>query len=207
MDWPHWLNKLRKLGGAVGGPIIYAAAKTSANSVNSIPGKYRKKHELKTTTKNLLTPYFPNLDLNKIRYRINCTLPTEFIEFFGGVDAKAITFGNLIYFKGSNIQNKKATVTSVGLLVHELVHSDQVRMLGETNFAQEYGVQFLEYGYDNMPLEIEAKEFEDNFKENLLSYTDENHPFAGTPKHPTTGRTSDSIYQILDIILFWLVII
>jgi len=156
------LKTLRNMGGSAGGVVIFEAAKTLAATRNIM----RKDRELRATTKNQLKPYFPSLDLNKIRININSVLPSEYIEFFGGVKAVAMTFGNKIYFKGSNIQNDKATLDSKAILVHELVHSDQARRMGERNFAQTYGTQYLQYGYYDMPLEKEARALAQIFKDN-----------------------------------------
>ena len=156
------MEKLRELGGSAGGVFIYYSAKALATSLNLT----RSNKKLWSSTKKQLKPYFSRLNLDNIRWNINAALPADYIEFFGGVSADAMTFGNKIYFNRSNIQNKKATIVSKGLLVHELVHSDQVRRMGETTFAAAYGVQYLEHGYDNMPLENEARALQQQFIDN-----------------------------------------
>jgi hypothetical protein len=150
------LDKLRDLGGCTGGIYIYEAAKQAAK----IRNVGRNERKLKPETSCRLGRLFPNLDLNKVSFYINCTLPAEWFQSPDITDA--MTFGYKIYFKGSNIQK---TDEGLLLLMHELVHVDQVRRRGdsETRFACDYGVGYLQAGnYLDNPLEVEARDFVDN---------------------------------------------
>ena len=147
------LSTLQSAGGCAGGIAIYNAAKAAAQFANI----QRKRRELKQSTKTLMKKYFPKLKLGKVRFCINSTLPANWFEKPGKVDA--MTFGYTIYFKGSGIQQSKAGLL---LLMHELVHVDQVRRRSdsETKFACDYGKGFLQGGnYRNNPLEVEAYDF------------------------------------------------
>ena len=73
---------------------------------------------------------------------------------------QAITFGQHVFFKKYfseypvHIRNK--------LLVHEQVHVNQYQRYGFVCFICLYLWQWIRYGYDNMPLENEARKAEDN---------------------------------------------
>lgn len=146
------LATLKKAGGSAGGVAIYDAAKAAALLTN-IP---RKRRKLKDSTKKLMKKYFPQLKLGKVRYSINANLPANWFEHPNKVDA--MTFGHWIVFKGSRIQGTKR---GLSLLMHELVHVDQVRRFGgEHAFASRYGQGYLKGGsYRNNPLEVEAYDF------------------------------------------------
>jgi len=149
------LNILQILAGdACGGGItVYYMTKMAARILNLT----RRNRRLKQDTIDLMQPLFPNLDLKRVRLNINAELPGEWYN----PNVSAMTFGYKIIFNRSNIQNKYKTDESLMLLMHELVHVDQMRRLSETGFACAYGVGFVNAGfnYDNIPLEIEAKEF------------------------------------------------
>lgn len=150
------IDTLRDMGGCAGGVTIYFAAKGLAIARNL----QRIDRKLRQETIDLLQPLFPELDLKKIEFNVNAFLPSEWYDD----NADAMTFGDKIYFKHSNIQNDNRTDSSLMLLMHELVHADQVRRLGgETVFACEYGMGFVNAGfnYENNPLEVEANAFED----------------------------------------------
>jgi Domain of unknown function (DUF4157) len=104
----------------------------------------------------LMGRYFPGLDLNEVEFCLDSTLPANWFAPPG--DVAAMTFGYRIYFKGSGIQDSQA---GLKLLMHELVHADQVRRRGgEVSFACHYGRGYLEAGgYRSNPMEAEAYAF------------------------------------------------
>lgn len=66
-----------------------------------------------------------------------------------------------IFIKKQHKFNKK-------ILNHELIHWKQYKRLGLLIFYSKYFKQFIKYGYDKMPMEIEAR-YEEN------EYTKENY--------------------------------
>ncbi len=146
---------LEDLGKCTGGIVVYEAAKAAANAANSVPGDYRSKHKLRPEIKHEMCALFPDLDLDRLRIRINCTLPGEWYPSEANVDA--MTFGYTIYFKNSGYMTQGDDKRR--LLIHELVHVEQVRRLGgETAFACEYGKGYVNAGmsYRANPFEVEA---------------------------------------------------
>ena len=57
------------------------------------------------------------------------------------------------------------------LLTHEKVHWEQYRKTGAIIFYLKYALQKLFYGYDKMPMEIEARKLSGEKKECLTDYT------------------------------------
>lgn len=60
------------------------------------------------------------------------------------------------------------------LLLHELIHWRQYQQKGIFRFYADYAVQFLRYGYDAMPMEMEARiiespEVRENYTEAVRS--------------------------------------
>ena len=55
---------------------------------------------------------------------------------------------------------------------HELVHWKQYRKTGAILFHLKYGLQKLFYGYDKMPMEIEARKLSGEKTECLTNYTE-----------------------------------
>jgi hypothetical protein len=49
------------------------------------------------------------------------------------------------------------------ILNHDMVHWEQYQRLGLFRFYLLYFKQFIQYGYDNMPMEIEARYEEDEY--------------------------------------------
>ena len=149
------LEKLRDSGGYAGGIAIYNAAKMAAAAANMT----RKEQKLSDETISRLQPLFPELDLRRVTFVVNASLPDNWFESADKVPS--MTFGYQIYFKKSNVET---TERGLGLLIHELVHVDQIRRRGnsETAFAGDYGAGFLEAGsYRKNPLEVEAYDFQD----------------------------------------------
>ena len=145
------IDTLKKLGACEGGKVVYKAAKRGAQARNA----NRKDRTLKAETKRRMWFLFPDLDLDRVRFSINSALPPNW--FTSENDVEGMTFGYRIFFKGSGYQT-----TDVGLrvLVHELVHVDQVRRRGddEGKFACDYGTGYRSGGwsYEDNPLEQEA---------------------------------------------------
>lgn len=83
--------------------------------------------------KNLLKPFFTDLDLDKIILEHNnISLAGIILKLF---NASAITFGNKIYFPKPIDQNDPGTVY---LIVHELVHVEQYKKNGMILFLLKY---------------------------------------------------------------------
>jgi hypothetical protein len=147
------LSMVRRSGGCSGGVAIYFGAKAAAELGNL--GRTRQK--LSAATKAKLKRLFPKLDLGRVRIRTGCSLPGNWFQPAGQV--LAMTFGYTIYFKAKTVQS---TMSGLNVLMHELVHVDQVRRRGndETRFACDYGKGFLKAGsYAKNPLEVEAYDF------------------------------------------------
>ena len=149
------LEKLRDSGGYAGGIAIYNAAKMAAAAANM----RRRDRKLCDETISRLQPLFLKLNLKRVTFKINASLPANWFKSADTI--AAMTFGYRIYFKKADIEK---TERGLSLLIHELVHVDQVRRRGnsETAFAGDYGAGFLEAGsYRKNPLEVEAYDFQD----------------------------------------------
>lgn len=144
---------LEEHGGCAGGRLIYYAAQTTVQLANWT----RDKHRISAETRARLQPLFPELDLDKVEYKMCCSLPGNW--FTSADEVEAMTFGYMLYFKDSDVEQ---TTSGLNTLMHELVHVEQVRRLGsEHAFACEYGIGYLAGGYRNNPLEEEAYDFVD----------------------------------------------
>ena len=77
----------------------------------------------------------------------------------------AITFGNNIYFKEGayNIHS----VNGVALIGHEVQHGVQYASQGTAAFLWFYGALSLIHGYEDNPLEVEARKKETRIFEEL----------------------------------------
>lgn len=146
------LSELKKAGGCAGGVAIYFAARELARIRNI----QRKERKLWSSTREVMQQFFPKLNFREVEFCINSSLPGNWFESPDRV--QATTFGTRMYFKGSNIQKSRA---GLQLLMHELVHIDQIRRKGGENaFACAYGKGYLEAGsYRQNPLEVEAYDF------------------------------------------------
>jgi hypothetical protein len=144
---------LEEHGGCAGGRLIYYAAQTTVQLANWT----RDKHRISAETRAKLQPLFPELDLDKVEYKMCCSLPGNW--FTSADEVEAMTFGYMLYFKDGDVEQ---TTKGLNILMHELVHVDQVRRLGsEHAFACEYGTGYLAGGYRDNPLEVEAYDFVD----------------------------------------------
>ncbi len=154
------LSELRDVGGCAGGVAIYTAAKELARIRNIA----RKKRKLWASTKKVMKSYFPKLNLDEVEFCINSSLPPNWFQSPDRI--QAMTFGYRIYFKGSRVQGSKP---GLKLLMHELVHVDQVRRLGsDVAFACAYGEGYLKSGsYKNNSMEVAAVDFVDQHGKSL----------------------------------------
>lgn len=143
---------LKKSGGCAGGVSIYGGAKALMWAANT----QRIRRTLWSNTQALMKTYFPKIDFGDVEFCINCTLVSNWFASPGSVSA--MTFGNTIFFKGSDIQKNRA---GLKLLMHELFHVNQVRELGgQIEFACEYGKGYLAKGsYRDNPMEAKAYQF------------------------------------------------
>jgi hypothetical protein len=151
------ITTIRSLVGCIAGICIYFVTKTVSAVVNS----RTVREGLSEDTRKLTLPLFPHLDLNQITIRPGSSIPSNW--FRRKQKYVAITFGNTIYYNGNSLQD---SVGSLNILMHELVHSDQVRMrnYSEIKFAADYGKGYLSAGnYRNNPLEEEAFDFVDHY--------------------------------------------
>ena len=145
----------KKIAGYIGGTIVVFAGKWTVRLANL----HRVEQRLSPETIARLQPLFPNLDLGRIRIKDHANLPPNWFKFM--VHADAMSFNERLYFVNTFNENDPRFLR---LLVHELVHTDQVRRYGgEIRFACAYGIGHLEAdGYENNPLEVEAREFARN---------------------------------------------
>jgi len=58
---------------------------------------------------------------------------------------------------------KKRYKNDKRILNHEIIHWEQYQKLGLLTFYFRYFKQFIKYGYDKMPMEIEARYEEDEY--------------------------------------------
>jgi len=144
---------LKGLAGRAGGISVYFVAKAAAGIANI----FVRRQRLSSDTISTMRPLFPDLDLERIRIKPRSTLPSNW--FRHGAKYVAVTFGYTIYYKGTSLQS---TNEGLNVLMHELVHADQVRKRGNSQikFAGDYGNGFLYAGnYRQNPLEEEAFDF------------------------------------------------
>ena len=152
------LNQLKKAGGCGGGQAIYFAAKGACLAAN-VP---RIRRELWPDTIRIMNALLPQLNLHRVRFCINSTLPPNW--FTSADNVEGMTFGYTIFFKGSDYQK---SWTKLQYLLHELVHVDQIRRRGdsESNFACAYGEGYLKAGdYRKNAMEVEAYNFVANHR-------------------------------------------
>ncbi len=164
------------------GRSIYMETKRSAQIVNII----RPRRSLQPTTIARLRPLFPDLDLQGIRVRSNCRLPSNRFRETGSI--YAMTFGYTIYWRDDLDESNPVDVVR---LIHEIVHVDQMRRHGgELAFACEYGRGYLAGGgslpayiaepnaYYRNPLEAEAYTFEARFRDDAGEVVEARLPTA-----------------------------
>lgn len=177
-----WWSTVRSVGDALGlskrdvppvgcslGQAIFTETKRSAQIVNIA----RPRRALQPSTITRLKPLFPDLDLDNIRVRTRCRLPSNRFRQTGSI--YAMTFGYTIYWRDDLDESNPADLVH---LIHEVVHVDQVRRLGgESPFACAYGRGYIDGGgmlpayiddptaYHRNPLEAEAYTFDAKFRD------------------------------------------
>ena len=155
--------------GCVLGQSVFTEAKRSAQIVNVV----RPRQSLQQATIARLKPLFPHLDLENVKVRTRCRLPSNRFRPTGSI--YAMTFGYTIYWRDELDETKPDDLVK---LIHELVHVDQVRRHGgESGFACAYGRGYIEGGgtlptyiadatpYHRNPLEAEAYTFDAQFRD------------------------------------------
>ena len=121
----------------------------------------------------MLRRLFPDLDVDRIRVRTRCRLPSNRFNRTGRI--YGMTFGYTIYWRGELDEDDPSHLVK---LIHETVHVDQTRRLGgESPFACEYGKGYVAGGgsvpdhidkptaYHRNPLESEAYTFDSQFRD------------------------------------------
>lgn len=130
---------IRRAVGAVAGPVVAAAIAVVARVANG-----RRLRSLTKQERKKLEGVVPGLDLARVRIAEGCRLPLlpEFV---------AITLGTTIYIRG-HLARRPAT-----LLVHELTHVKQFTERGWLGMTAGYATLWLQHGYVQHPMEIEAR--------------------------------------------------
>ncbi len=121
---------------------------------------------LSADQKNVLSAYFDEVDLSRVRLVVADPLPIGEPPFTGllrrlgfGFPAIALTAG-ITFDEVIAVRNEP----SESLLFHELVHVVQYRLLGISRFAFEYALGFLATRcYEEIPLERTAYSLEERF--------------------------------------------
>jgi hypothetical protein len=162
-----WNARIRPVGCSLG-KVVYREAKRSAQIANL----RRPRRELSDAVKAELAPYFPHLDLDKIRLRTKCRLPPNRFNTSGSI--YAMTFGYTIYWRDEFDESNPREISK---LAHEVMHVDQVRRNGgEAGFACAYGQGYVAgdgdvpdhisrpTAYHRNPMEAEAYRFEARFR-------------------------------------------
>ena len=152
------LSQLQSAGGCGGGQAIYYAAKGLCYAANV----QRKRRELWPDTIRRMNALLPQLNLHRVRFCIHSSLPGNW--FTSANNVEGMTFGYNLFFKSTDYQKSWAKLE---ILLHELVHVDQVRRRGdsESSFACDYGKGYLAAGnYGNNPMEVEAYNFVANHR-------------------------------------------
>ena len=157
---------IQLLAGAAGVPV-YFIAKAACHVANL--GRARRR--LDADIVSLMQEHLPELDYHRVRCVYGASLPANWFKSLGGakrLTADGMTFGNTIFLRRSVEHGLRAPLpagsasvidrATLALLLHELVHVDQVRRFGgEIAFAYRYALGFLSArGYRTNPLETEA---------------------------------------------------
>jgi hypothetical protein len=155
--------------GCMLGQTVFTETKRSAQIVNVT----RPRRVLQAATVVRLKKLFPDLDIENVKIRSRCRLPSNRFRQSGSI--YAMTFGYTIYWRDEFDETKPDDLVK---LIHELVHVDQVRRHGgESAFACQYGRGYIEGGgklpayiddvtaYHRNPLEAEAYTFDAQFRD------------------------------------------
>lgn len=76
------------------------------------------------------------------------------------VDAVAVTLPPIGVFISRKWWRSASIDDRFAVMTHELAHWKQYRRLGSIRFYSKYALLSMKYGYDEHPMEIEAKEAE-----------------------------------------------
>lgn len=123
---------------------------------------------LSTETLAALADFFPDTTLRDVRLAVVPRVPgppfSGLLRRLGIAAARAerilgITFDDTIV-----IAERAAAATIPSTLFHELVHVEQVRQLGLTEFVRRYARGWMEGGYRSIPLERDAYELQRRFE-------------------------------------------
>lgn len=163
-----WDRKAAPVGCSMG-QIVYRETKRSAQVANVL----RPRRELNADTRAMLRQLFPDLDVDRIRVKTRCRLPSNKFSQSGRI--YGMTFGYTIYWRDELDEDRPSDLVK---LIHETVHVDQVRRFGDENaFACEYGKGYVAGGgdlpahisrvtaYHRNPLEAEAYNFDARFRD------------------------------------------
>lgn len=120
-----------------------------------------------------MTAYFASADLDRVRIVQRDPLPISAPPFSRTVRKLGLDYPSLATTAGitfDHIVAVRAEVTP-SLLLHELVHVVQYRLLGVSAFAHLYTRGFLSQGaYESIPLEVCAYELEHRFGASLSPF-------------------------------------
>ncbi len=188
-----WFSTVKSIGNALDiwkpveslgvsvGKTVYRETKRAAQLAN-VP---RRLERLDPETAATLAVLFPELDVDKIRFKTHCRLPANKFKPTGRI--YAMTFGYTIYWRGSFDPKDPAQFVN---FVHEVMHVDQFRRYGgESGFASKYGEGYLSGGgslpgylkspgpYERNPLEAEAYTFEATFQDENGHVVEERIPW------------------------------
>ncbi|MFC1530057.1 DUF4157 domain-containing protein, partial [Gemmatimonadota bacterium] len=155
------IDKLKKFGACIGGGMVWFAA----NDAVTYRNLDKPKKKLTRWTKDRLRNIFPSVTLSDVRYKTDCSLPSN---WFSGSGASAMTMGQHIYFDKSGVINNRS---GFDLLIHEMVHVEQWQKMREdhwndTDTHWEYGCEYGEgywnagFDYYSNPMEAEAYDFQ-----------------------------------------------
>lgn len=145
------LGLLGYLIGCPTGVALYYSDKALMKVWN--PGKKKK---LEPMVKEIMSEFFSDVDLDRVRLRLNSTLLT-----YGSPDAMVL--GHTIYWRSSSFD--PCDPADMSLLMHELVHVRQCENDGEVKFACKYGAGVVStLSYESIPYEKEAEAFRNKKK-------------------------------------------
>lgn len=163
-----WERRVAPVGCSMG-QVVYRETKRSAQVANVL----RPRAELRPATKAMLRELFPELDVDRIRVRTRCRLPSNKFSQSGRI--YGMTFGYTIYWREDLDEGDPNDLVK---LIHETMHVDQARRFGgEQRFACEYGKGYVRGGgdvpshikrpsaYQRNPLEAEAYQFDSRFRD------------------------------------------
>lgn len=136
---------IRRAVGSVAGPLVAGAVALLARGVNG-----RKLRPLSKRERLDLAGVCPGLDLTTVRIAEGCRLPLL-------PDFVAITLGHSIYVRGHLARRPPS------LLAHELTHVRQFTEAGWFGMTARYATLWLQHGYRQHPMEVEARAAEKTF--------------------------------------------